>query len=179
MLSVLPKHQHILNDLAFIHKGLICFSPNPFRVTAAGNNKQFSVFFCLTRDIPAKPKDREAFSPACRSHWPVSSPAKGGVPHLSARFWGPMTVPSIQIKNACFLFVPDLRCLENASLLHWNRNSDRFLSVRAVKMNTLTWNIEATRSSGRVFMSHCCLSFHSYDNVEGKLELSGTWLNCD
>lgn len=95
------KHQHVLNDLAFVHRGLICLSPNPFRVTAEKNNKQLSVFFCLTRDIPAKA--REVFRPARRNRRPVSSPAERGVPHLSAQFWEPMTVPSLQIKNGCFV----------------------------------------------------------------------------
>lgn len=95
------KHQHVLNDLAFIHRGLIYLSPIPFRVTAEKNNKQLSIFFCLTRDIPAK--EREVFRPARRNHRPVSSPAERGVPHLSAKLWELTMVPLLQIKNGCFV----------------------------------------------------------------------------
>lgn len=119
------KHQHVLNDLAFIHRGLICLSPNLFWETAEKNNKQLSVFFCLTRDIPAKA--REVFRPARRNRRPVSSPAERGVPHLSAQFWEPMTVPLLQIKKGCIV----CRAFSSWPLV----SGILFLWVTAVKIN--------------------------------------------
>lgn len=163
------KHQHVLNDLAFIHRGLICLSPNPFRVTAEKNNKQLSVFFCLTRDIPAKA--REVFRPARRNRRPVSSPAERGVPHLSAQFWEPMTVPSLQIKKGCIV----CRAFSSWPLVSGilsHTYSHIFLWVTAVKIGDLSF-----RAKGRLLTllkscrllipaQHWALFFHYHEDEE-------------